>query len=122
MGERDWKARYKESKREADDAAKGLEHGEEIKGWRYETTWIDGPEPPKEHLSGAAWVAWMYEIALDNARTLVQIYPAWQYTIDECEQLVQKYKAQEYDGNDSDVTQEPTEDDDPERDEYNDRI
>jgi hypothetical protein len=93
MGERDFKARYRESKREADSAAKDLENGGIIEGWRYETTWIDGPEPPKVNLYGRAWIAWLYEIALEDARTLVQVHgPTWQYTVDECEQLVQSYK------------------------------
>src|SRR5579859_6928782 len=98
MGERDFKARYRESKQQADDAAWALEHGEDIKGWRYVTTWIDGPEPPKEHLEGRAWIAWMYEIALENARTLVSVHGSdWQYTIKECDRLVLKYRAdQEY--------------------------
>jgi hypothetical protein len=43
MGERDFKARYRDNKREADSAARSFENGEIIEGWRYEPDWIDGP-------------------------------------------------------------------------------
>ena len=95
MGERDWKARYRDSKREADKAARLLENGGDISGWHYEPAWLPGmdKEPSKVYLDGRAWVAWLYEIALENARTLVQVHgKGWQYTIDECERLVQSYK------------------------------
>jgi hypothetical protein len=93
MGERDFKARYRDNKREADSAARSLENGELIEGWRYEPAWIDGPEPPKVYLYGRAWVAWLYEIALENANTLVQVHgPSFQDAVEECERLVQEYK------------------------------
>ena len=94
MGERDIKARYRDSKQQADSVARSLAAGKIVKGWHYESAWEVGmPEPPKVHLEGSAWVAWLYEVAGKNARTLVQVHgPSWQYTVDECERLVQKYK------------------------------
>lgn len=47
MGERDFKARYRDNKREADSAARSLENGEIIEGWRYEPAWPVGQLIPK---------------------------------------------------------------------------
>lgn len=78
MGERNWVDRYKYSKRQADSTATDLAQGRDVHGWHYEP----------------AWVAWLYEIALENARALVQVHgKGWQYTVDECERLMQEYRA-----------------------------
>jgi hypothetical protein len=95
MGERDWRMRYKDARKQADQAANDLLRGYEIKGWHYEPAWMPGmdKEPPKLHLEGAAWVVYLYEIALENARTLVHVHgKQYQYAVDDCERLIAKYK------------------------------
>src|SRR5947209_15923721 len=96
MGERDWGMRYKDARQQADYAARDLKEGREVKGWHYEPTWLPGqPEPPKMHLEGPAWVAWLYQIALENAQTLVQVHGAHnQHYVDECKQLMEDYQQQ----------------------------
>ncbi len=95
MGERDWHLRYKHAKAYADEQAALYERGEEISHWRYVTEQRAGePDPPKETLTGAAWVAWAYEIAAREAHTVVQVKGQhWQTLVDNCERLVARYKA-----------------------------
>ena len=95
MGERNWVGRYKDSKRQADSAATDLAQGRDVHGWHYEPAWMPGEtEPPRVQLQAASWVAWLYEIALENARALVQVHgKGWQYTVNECEHLMQEYRA-----------------------------
>ena len=76
MGKYDFKARYREARRTADDAAQAWQQGQAVTGWQYGPAYLPGmdKEPPKLHLvEGAAWVAWLYGIALENARTLVNV-------------------------------------------------
>jgi hypothetical protein len=95
MGERDWYARYKHAKAYADEQAAMYERGDEISHWRYQWEQRTGePEPPKETLTGAAWVAWAYEIAASEAHSVVQTKGQhWQGLVDGCERLVARYKA-----------------------------
>lgn len=60
-----------------------------------DTAWMPGePEPPRVQLQAAGWVTWLYEIALENARALVQVHgKGWQCAVDECEHLMQEYRA-----------------------------
>jgi hypothetical protein len=98
MGERSFPSRYQGSRKEADNAARALAAGEEIKGWHYEPAFMPGmdKEPPKLHLDGAAWVAWLYEIAAENAEVCVQVHgKQWQYAVDDCKCLAEKYRAGE---------------------------
>ena len=95
MGERNWFDRYKHAKAYADEQAAMHERGEEISHWRYATEQKPGePDPPKETLQGAAWIAWSYEIAAREAHTVVQVKGQhWQGLVDTCERLVARYKA-----------------------------
>jgi hypothetical protein len=100
MGERDFRARYKDVKHEADSAARAFAKGDEVKGWHHEPAWVTGPATPIVYLTGAPWVAWLYEIAKRNAIKLVQVHgKQWQYTIDECERLMQEYQQKAKAGN-----------------------
>ena len=94
MGEHDWYQRYRGARDYADEQAAAYRHGDEIDHWRYKWVHKPGePEPPRERLTGAAWVAWAYEIAAENAATLVQVRgPSWQWLVDECERLAQEYR------------------------------
>jgi hypothetical protein len=94
MGERNWHQRYRDARDYADEQASAYKRGDEISNWRYVTIQKPGePNPPTERLTGAAWVAWAYEIARDTARTLVQVKGAsWQPLVDECERLMQEYQ------------------------------
>ncbi len=94
MGERNFPSRYKDARTHADEQARALAQGVDIRGWHYEPAWMPGqPEPPKVHLEGAAWVAWMYQIAAENATTCVQVHGKhWQAAVDECERLAQEYR------------------------------
>jgi hypothetical protein len=94
VGERDWYARYREAKTYADEQATLYRRGDIIENWRYEHDWKAGePEPHKERLVGAAWVAYAYEIAADTARALVQTQGhQWQSMVDECERLAEQYR------------------------------
>lgn len=48
MGERDFRMRNREARRQADREAKALVDGYEVKGWHYEPAWLAGqPEPPQ---------------------------------------------------------------------------
>jgi hypothetical protein len=94
MGEQDWWLRYKEARTYADEQATLYQQGVLIENWRYAHDWKDGePEPHKERIVGAAWVAYAYEIAADTARALVQTQGRqWQSMVDECERLAAQYR------------------------------
>jgi hypothetical protein len=94
MGERDWYLRYKHAKAYADEQAYAYEHGEEISHWRYVTEQRVGePEPAKETLTGAAWVAWAYEIAASEAQSVVATKGQhWQGLVDGCLRFVEEYR------------------------------
>lgn len=94
MGERDWFQRYRDARQHADSVAQDLKAGYEVKGWHYEPTWNVGmPEPPKLRLEGGVWVAWLYEIAREDAVSLTQVQgKQWQSLVDECQQLAQEYR------------------------------
>lgn len=94
MGERNWYQRYRAARDYADEQAEAYKRGDEIDHWRYKWEHKPGePEPPRERLTGAAWVAWAYEIAASDARTLAQVKGAgWQPLVDECERLAQEYR------------------------------
>ncbi len=94
MGERNWYDRYRAARDYADEQVAMFARGEEISHWRHVTEYKPGePEPPKETLTGAAWVAWAYELAARDARTLVQVKSqGWRLLVDECERLMQQYK------------------------------
>ncbi len=95
MGERDWMLRYKVARGYADEQAALYEQGSEISHWHYVKEQRAGePEPAKETLTGAAWVAWAYEIAASEAHTVVQTKGQhWQTLVDNCERQVLRYKA-----------------------------
>lgn len=91
MGERDWLARYKEARAYADEQAAKYERGEIIEKWRQRDE--NDPSKGRETLTGAAWVAWAYEIAASDAKTLVQVRgKLWQHVVTECERLMQEYR------------------------------
>lgn len=94
MGERNWQLRYEESRGYADEQAALLQRGEQIQNWRHVVDWLPGmPEPPKETLIGPAWVAWAYELAAEEAKTLVRVQGRWwQQKVNECEQLMREYQ------------------------------
>lgn len=94
MGERNWDQRYRAARDYADEQAAAYERGETIENWRYVRDYKPGePEPPRERLTGAAWVAWAYEIAAENAESLTQTQgKQWRYLIDECRRLAEAYK------------------------------
>ncbi len=94
MGERDWHLRYKHAKAYADEQAALYERGEEISHWRYVTEQRAGePDPPKETLTGAAWVAWAYEIAASEAQSVVDTKGQhWQGLVDGCLRKVEEYR------------------------------
>ena len=94
MGERNWYDRYRYSRDYADEQATAYTRGDTISHWRYK--WIQRPgepEPPRETLTGAAWVSWAYELAAQDATTLVQVQgKQWQTLVDECERLAGEYR------------------------------
>src|SRR6266567_1037378 len=94
MGERNWYRRYRAARDYADDQAAAYERGEEITNWRYVKEHKPGePEPPRETLTGAAWVSWAYEIAASDARSLVQASGIhYQPLVGECERLRKQYQ------------------------------
>ncbi len=94
MGERNWYSRYKVSRNYADEQATAYEQGEEIANWRYVKVHKPGePEPERETLTGAAWVSWAYEIAAEDARSLVQVSGShYQPLVGECERLMKLYR------------------------------
>ena len=93
MGERNFPLRYKDARKQADEQAKALERGADVKGWYYSPAWMPGqPQPQSVHVEGAAWVAWLYQIAAENAETCVQVHGKhWQWAVDQCERLAQEY-------------------------------
>lgn len=94
MGERNWKLRYQTNREYADEQAQAFERGEKIRHWRYVTDWLSGmPEPMKETLIGAQWVAWSYQIATESAETLVRLKgPSYQSLVTENKRLVSEYQ------------------------------
>ncbi len=49
--------------------------------------------PSYRGITGAAWVAEAYDIAAENATSLMHIEGAfWQNTVDECKRLAQEYR------------------------------
>jgi hypothetical protein len=94
MGERDWYVRYWHARLYADEQAALYEQGEVISNWRYKWLHKPGePMPATETLEGPAWIAWAYEIAASDARTLMQVQgKQWQPLVDECEQLAEHYR------------------------------
>jgi hypothetical protein len=93
MGERNFYHRYRTARQYADEQAAAYASGDEISHWRYVKEHKTGePEPPKETLTGAAWVAWAYEIAASEARSLVQVKGQhWQGLVTACEKLAKEY-------------------------------
>ncbi len=94
MGERNWYRRYRAARDYADDQAAAYERGEEITNWRHVKEHKPGePEPPRETLTGAAWVAWAYTIAASDARSLVQASGIhYQPLVGECERRMKQYQ------------------------------
>jgi hypothetical protein len=94
MGERNWYDRYRHSRDYADEQARLYARGEEISHWRYQWDHKPGaPTPPTETLTGAAWVAWTYTIAAEEASSLVHVQgKQWQSEVDECARLAQEYQ------------------------------
>lgn len=89
MGERDWYMRYRTARDYADEQAEAYKRGDIIEHWRQ----VSETDTRRETLTGAAWVAWAYEIAASNAKSLVQVQgKQWQSLVDECERLAQEYR------------------------------
>jgi hypothetical protein len=96
MGEYDTYARYHAARRYADEQAEKYLHGEEIDGWTYESGYLSGAQKPKRvRLTGAAWVAYAYEMAAVNASVLVQAQGQWwQPVVEDCKRLAVTYRTQ----------------------------
>lgn len=94
MGERNWQQRYRAARDYADEQAEAYKRGDEISNWTYETDYKPGmPEPRKLRLTGAAWVAHAYDIAAENATSLMQTQGKyWQPVVDECKRLADEYR------------------------------
>ena len=94
MGERNWYQRYRAARDYADAQEAAYERGEHVSNWRYVKVHRPGePEPEKEMLVGAAWVSWAYEIAAEDARSLVQVSGShYQSLVNECERLMKLYR------------------------------
>jgi hypothetical protein len=91
MGERNWYRRYHDARAYADEQAEAYERGETIQNWRQVSE--QGTDQRRELLTGAAWVAWAYQIAAENATSLVHARgKQWQYLVDECGRLTQAYQ------------------------------
>jgi hypothetical protein len=89
MGERDWYGRYRAARDYADEQAEAYKRGEIIENWRQ----VSEQDPRRETLTGAAWVAWAYEIAASDAKSLTHTQgKQWQSLVDECERLAQEYR------------------------------
>jgi hypothetical protein len=94
MGEYDAYTRYHVARRYADEQAEKYLHGEEIDGWTYEAGYLSGVHKPKRvRLTGAAWVAYAYEMAAVNAAALVQAQGQWwQSIVEDCKRLAGTYR------------------------------
>jgi hypothetical protein len=79
MGERNWHSRYRYARDYADEQARKYQNGEDVDTYR--------------GITGAAWVAEAYDIAAENATSLMHVDGAfWQVTVDECKRLAQEYR------------------------------
>lgn len=89
MGERNWYERYRTARDYADGQAAAYERGDLIENWRQ----VSETDTRRERLTGAAWVSWAYEIAADNALSLVHTQgEAWRPLVDECNRLAVAYQ------------------------------
>jgi hypothetical protein len=89
MGERNWYERYRYARQYADEQAAAYKRGDDISGWRQ----VSETDTRRETLTGAAWVAWAYEIAAVNAKSLMQTQgEQWRYLVDECTRMTQEYQ------------------------------
>lgn len=79
MGERNWHARYRYARDYADEQARKYQNSEDVDTYR--------------GITGAAWVAEAYDIAAENAQSLMHVDGKhWQSTVDECKRLAQEYR------------------------------
>ncbi|MGZ3612044.1 MAG: hypothetical protein ACXVBU_18490 [Ktedonobacteraceae bacterium] len=79
MGDRKWYMRYRDAREYADQQAKAYWNGDTVDTYR--------------GITGAAWVAEAYDIAAENATSLMQVEGAlWQPIVDECKRLAQEYR------------------------------
>jgi hypothetical protein len=94
-GERNFPARYRDARQFADNAVRALASGEDVSGWHYETVYQEGLELLRVHLEGTAWVAWLYEIAAENAETCLQVLGKhWLVQVDECKRMAAQYQSE----------------------------
>ncbi len=79
MGERNWQLRYRIARDYADEQARKYQSGENTDTYR--------------GITGAAWVAEAYDIAIEDARSLVHAYgESCQPIVDGCKRLAQEYR------------------------------
>ena len=79
MGERDWQLRYRMAREYADAQARKYQEGQEIDTYR--------------GITGAAWVAEAYDIAVEAAESLVHVYGSQcQPIVDTCKRIAQEYR------------------------------
>lgn len=79
MGERNWYMRYRTARDYADEQAEKYRNSEDVDTYR--------------GITGAAWVAEAYDIAEENAMSLMHTDGKhWQPVVDECKRLAEQYR------------------------------